>query len=249
MENNFKSFVKDKPSRFHRFDNFIEYESNSAAVALAKLVAKGEIFRFLNILIIYGKSESGKTHLVEAIANSQNPNHEYQKSLFLRCETFIENLVKSTRENYRNELINYYLDHDMLIIDDVHLLKDKLRTSEAFGSILNRFLDENKIIVLTTNVLPNNLFESEKLNSILSKSVLVSVHTPGPETKIKILTRYLDEFYLNVPIEIISELVQDQDKNINVLLGNLITLVAKSSVLRMPITKDFAKENLINKIE
>ena len=248
MENNFKSFRKDKPNRFHRFDNFIEDESNSAAVALAKLVAKGEIFRFLNILIICGKSESGKTHLVEAIANAQNRNHEYQKSLYLRCDTFIENHVKAIRGNFRNELINFYLGHDMLIIDDVHLLKDKLSTSEVFGSILNRFLAENKIIVLTTNVLPNNLFESEKLNSILSKSVLVAVYTPGPETKIKILKRYLDEFYLNVPIEIIDELVKDQDKNINVLLGNLITLVAKSSVLRIPITKDFARENLINEI-
>ncbi len=249
MENNFKSFRKDKPNRFHRFDNFIEDESNSAAVSLAKLVAKGEIIRFLNILIIYGKSESGKTHLVEAIANSQNPNHEYQKSLFLRCETLIENLVKSVRENSRNELVNYYLDHDMLIIDDVHLLKGKQSTSDVYGSILNRFLVENKIIVLTTNVLPNNFFESEKLNSILSKSVLVSIYAPGPETKIKILKRYLDEFLLNVPTEIIDELVQDQDKNINLLLGNLITLVAKSSVLRTPLTKDFARENLINKIE
>jgi chromosomal replication initiator protein len=240
-------FVKfDTVKINNRLSNFIEDESNTIAVALVKTIAIGKKLDFLNLLFLSGDIGTGKSHLAQSIINESSFNRNRSKRLFLRCETFIHNYIQAVRENCQNNFIDFYLDYDILIIDDIHLLHGKEKTQEFFKEILDLYYNENKLMVLTSNLLPNELKGfTEGVYSRLTKSVVVKLHNPSKKTKIEILEMKLLDYNFQIANEILEDLVMDDSKSVMELEGDLITLIAQASVLRTPLTYDFYIEQSI----
>ena len=245
MQNNW-DFVKfDKVNTCNNLSNFVEGESNTLALALVKSIAIEKQMNFLNLLFLTGDIGTGKTHLVKSIVNESNTNYKIRKSLYLRCETFIYNYIQAVKENCISNFANFYLEYDVIVIDDVHLLFNKDMSQKFLKEILDLFSNENKTIVLTSLVLLNELrggFE-EGLFSRLTKSVVVHINKPSKNTKIEILNVKSIQYDLKIAPDLIEKLMEDDNKSVREVEGELITLLAKSTILGCTPTLKFYREH------
>ena len=87
--------AEDKSSEY-TFSNFIVAESYKHAFAACKAVANHA--GGYNPLFIYGKTGPGKTHLLFAIKNEINKLHPELKTLYVKSEHFINELVALTSQ-------------------------------------------------------------------------------------------------------------------------------------------------------
>jgi chromosomal replication initiator protein len=237
----------------YRFDNFIVGESNMVAQAAALEVAKNPGKTF-NPFFIYGRSGIGKTHLMHAIGNYIVENSN-KSVLYVTSGQFIEDFTEMTRK-YNNtdntSLIERFKDKyrniDVLIIDDIQMLKDASKTQNEFFQTFDLLQNNNKQIIISSDTSPNDLkmFE-DRLKTRFNWGMTLDIKPPELSLKIKILKNKI------LGMEIASEIDEDVYEyiatnslsDVRTLEGAINRLLAYTSLF-VPdrITLDFAKEAL-----
>ena len=127
-------------SRF-TFDSYIEGPSNRVALAAAKTIAEAGAgaVRF-NPLFIHSGVGLGKTHLLQAIANSAVSSARAPRVVYLTAEYFMWRFATAIRDNDALTLKDSLRNIDLLIIDDMQFLQGKMIQNE-FCHLLNTLLD------------------------------------------------------------------------------------------------------------
>src|SRR5690606_1761265 len=126
-----------KIDRTKTFDNFIVGPSNNMAHAFALAVAKnpGTVYPQL---YLYGNSGLGKTHLLHSICNTIAETRPDLRINFTSANAFMNEMVIAIQKKEDNEFRRRYSQLvDVLIIDDIHELKNKERTQNEFFHIFN----------------------------------------------------------------------------------------------------------------
>ena len=102
----------------YSFDGFVVGSSNEQAYKAARTISEtpGTIY---NPLFIYGKTGTGKTHLLNAIGLYLEENKTHIKVKYLTLEQFVEELINSYRNDTIKTFRDYYSAIDVLLIDDV----------------------------------------------------------------------------------------------------------------------------------
>lgn len=189
-------------------ENFLFNEPNRILSALLKNLnyAKEESDPSFNPIFLYGPPCTGKTHLLQAFA------HEFKKNkrevLYVKSETFTENVVNAIRSGNMQEFRKAHRHVDVLIFDDVQHLAKKAATQEEFFHTFNTLHSQGKQIILSADVAPGFLqniearlisrFEwglSLPIHKLEGKDLLQmlkikckNLHFPLPETTLKFLT-------------------------------------------------------------
>lgn len=112
-----------------------------------------------NPLVIYGESQTGKTHLLQATAQAFLQNNK--QVFFVRTETLTEHVVQAIRSNRMAEFRNTYRKVDLLIVDDIHCLARKAATQEEFFHTFNALHTAGKQMLFSSAVPPSQLEEIE----------------------------------------------------------------------------------------
>jgi chromosomal replication initiator protein len=223
------------------------------AQAAALEVAKNPGKTF-NPFFIYGRSGIGKTHLMHAIGNYIVENSN-KSVLYVTSGQFIEDFTEMTRK-YNNtdntSLIERFKDKyrniDVLIIDDIQMLKDASKTQNEFFQTFDLLQNNNKQIIISSDTSPNDLkmFE-DRLKTRFNWGMTLDIKPPELSLKIKILKNKI------LGMEIASEIDEDVYEyiatnslsDVRTLEGAINRLLAYTSLF-VPdrITLDFAKEAL-----
>jgi chromosomal replication initiator protein len=112
-----------------------------------------------NPIYLWGKSGSGKTHFLIALATAfQNRG---LSALYARAETFTEHVVSAIRSSEMQSFRKAYRHVDILLIDDVHLLARKGATQEEFFHTFNTLHTSGRQIILSSKCTPALLEEIE----------------------------------------------------------------------------------------
>lgn len=152
--NFFKSCILDP---HFTFDNFVVGPSNKEASQAGLIVASSPA-KLYNPLFIYGESGLGKTHLLNAIGNYIKSTITSFKILYVTAQDFLYQYLDYVNQTNKNEDLSKYIKtFDVLLLDDVQMLKDKKKTLEFFFDIYQYFLQNKKQIVLTSDRLPSEL--------------------------------------------------------------------------------------------
>lgn len=244
-------FENAKINPQYTFDNFVVGPFNREASQAALLVASkpGKMF---NPLFIYSYSGLGKTHLMHAIGNSilknSNPNSNI---LYITANDFVEEYIKYVRADKDSEsLKDYFKTVDVLLLDDVQFLADKVKTSEMFFYIYQHFIQEGKQIVITSDRQPNEIKNLEdRLVSRFNQGLVVSINEPDQPTCVEILKKKIIANGQNLSIfddDVISYLALKFSKNVRELEGALNRLIFYVINLKQAnvITMDLALEAL-----
>lgn len=239
--NGFRSQLNPKFS----FENMVEGECNRLARSAGIAVANKPGLTSFNPLFVFSNVGRGKTHLAQAIGNRVIENNSGKSVLYVQSEKFANQAIEAFKNNSVQEFANYYLQVDVLILDDVQFLCGKARTQELFFHIFNHLHQNGKQVVLTSDVAPNELNGlEERLISRFKWGLSAEMTLPDFETRMAIIYKKLEADGVVMPSEVIEYLAYSVETNIRELEGVIISLIAQASLNKREIDLDLAKQAL-----
>lgn len=210
----------------YTFERFVRSQGNMLAYAASLAVAENPA-RAYNPLFIHGASGLGKTHLLHAIGNEASQRYRWLKILYVTCERFATEFYRSLHEGKTAQFRKLYRSVDMLLLDDVHFLREKAATQEELFHTFNDLYHHGKQIVLTADRPPEDLPHlQEGLISRFRWGLVADIQPPDFESRLAILRAKAAELNLDVP-EATLELIAGRIRsNVRALEGALVRLTA-----------------------
>ncbi len=182
------------------FDNFVVGQFNREASQASLLVASNP-GKMYNPLFIHSPSGLGKTHLLHAIGNyilkEKNPS---AKILYITANNFVEEYIRFVRgEKESQSLKEFFKGVDVLLLDDVQYLANKVQTEEMFFYIYTDLINKGKQIVITSDRQPNELNNlEERLVTRFNQGLVVSIQEPDQNTCVEILRKKIESNGLDI---------------------------------------------------
>jgi len=233
-------------SPHYTFETFIEGDCNRLARSAGMAVAQKPGVTSFNPLMVYGGVGLGKTHLVQAIGNSIKANTE-RFVLYVSSEKFTNQFIEALKANRVQEFSNFYLQVDLLILDDVQFLAGKEKTQEIFFHIFNHLHQSNKQIIMTSDRAPRDLKGLEdRLLSRFKWGLTADLQQPDFETRMAIIQRKVEQDGIFIPDNVVEYLAYSVDTNVRELEGVIISLIAHASLNKREIDLELAKQTLKN---
>jgi chromosomal replication initiator protein len=195
--------------------------------------------------MIYGGVGLGKTHLIQAIGNQIKDSFPDKFVLYVSTEKFTNQFVNAIRNNSIEAFTNFYLQVDVLIIDDVQFLSGKEKTQETFFNIFNHLHQSGKQIILSSDRAPRDLAGMEdRLLSRFKWGLTADLQQPDFETRIAIIQKKLQEDGIQIDFDVLEYLAHSIQTNVRELEGVIISLMAQASLTRKEIDLELAKSTL-----
>jgi len=243
-----KLHVDPQLNQDNSFENFVEGECNRLARSAGYAVANNPGGTAFNPLFIYGTPGLGKTHLAQAIGIEVKKRFPEKTVLYVNSNKFQTQFSEATKNNNRNDFVNFYQMIDVLIIDDVHWLAGKEKTQDIFFHIFNHLHQSGKQIILTSDKAPVELQGLEqRLLSRFKWGLSADLTTPDYQTRISILKKKTYNDGIDLSDEVIEYIASHLTTNIRELEGALISLLAQSTLNKKEITLDLTKQ-IIDKL-
>jgi chromosomal replication initiator protein len=227
----------------YTFDLFIEGDCNRLARSAGLAIAKKPGGTAFNPLVVYGATGLGKTHLAQAIGNEIVGNKLDKSVLYVSSENFTNQVINAIRNNAVGDVVNFYQQIDVLIIDDIQFFANKFKMQEIFFNIFNQLHQSGRQIIMTSDRPPKDLEGIEdRLISRFKWGLTADLQTPDLETRIAILETKMASQGVDMPQNVSEFICYNIQSNIRELEGVLISLIAQSSLNRREIDIDLAKE-------
>lgn len=212
------------------FDNFIVGPFNRESSQAALLIARnpGKMF---NPLFIHSQSGLGKTHLLNAIGNYiKNDRGPDTKVLYISANNFVEEYIKYVRGDKESQsLKDFICGFDVLLLDDVQLLANKVNTQEMFFHIYTDLINRGKQIVITSDRNPNELKDlQDRLVTRFNQGLVVNIKDPDQSTCVAILENKIEASGLDITKfddQVLQFFANKFSKNVRELEGALNRLI------------------------
>jgi chromosomal replication initiator protein len=215
----------------YTFDQFVIGDGNRLAHAAALAVAEqpGQAY---NPLFLYGEPGLGKTHLLHAIGNYVQLYGNGLRVRYSTIEDFTAEFVRATRNRDTSAFRERFREADVLLVDDVQFLADKMRTKEEFFHTFNALYESGRQLVLTSDRTPahHDEFES-RLRERFASGLVADIQPPELDVRLAILRKRARLDALSaVPDETLFEIARSVTASVRALEGALIRVIAYASL-------------------
>jgi len=230
------------------FDCFVIGPSNNMACATAKAVAQspGKRGKYPS-LYIYSSSGLGKTHLLHAVANGIRESNPELVICLITARDFMNEMVDHIQNNKLKDFRKKYSEKiDILMIDDIHELKNKQATQNEFFHIFNELHNKGKQLIFTSDKAPNEIDGiEERIKTRLQWGLVIDIQKPDLETRIAILKNKANELDLYLPEDLLNLIACNIKSSIRHLEGSLIKLSAFADVMKVEIDAQIIRDLLM----
>jgi chromosomal replication initiator protein len=224
-------FANSFVNRKYTFDNFVVGTSNREAHQAAVLIASspGKLFNY-NPLFIYAQSGLGKTHLLHAVGNYIRENAPSLKVLYITTDDFVDEFIKYVSgEKDSDNMKDFFKSIDVLMVDDIQFLAEKVKTEEMFFHIFNHLINAGKQIILTSDRHPSEIRGIEsRLVTRFGSGLTMSISVPDLPTRVAILKKKIEANGLDITYfdeEVFHFFAERFSNNVRELEGALNRLV------------------------
>ncbi|MDE3045962.1 MAG: chromosomal replication initiator protein DnaA [Verrucomicrobiota bacterium] len=232
-----------KLNRTYTFENFIEGPSNqfvkSAAVGVAARPGKS-----YNPLFIHGGVGLGKTHLLHSIGHYVLEHHKKSRVQVITTEQFINDIVDSLRNKSIDKLKRFYRSLDVLLVDDIQFLQNRLNFEEEFCNTFESLINQNKQIVITCDKAPTSLKLSERLIARMEWGLVAHMGVPDLETRVAIIKHKSESRGFNIPNQIAFFIAEHIYNNVRQIEGAINRLCAHSRLMSHDLTQEIVEKIL-----
>ncbi len=226
----------------YTFENYVPGSSNQFAYAAAKSVSEkpGALY---NPLFIYGGVGLGKTHLMQAVGNVLQ--HQGKSVIYTSVEQFLNDFTAHMRNKTMDRFKDKYRKCDVLLIDDIQFLSNKVQTQEEFFHTFEALRNEHKQIIMTADKKPKQIAGLEdRLKSRFEWGLVADIQPPELETKIAIIQKKCEINRINIDSDVVKYIATIIDSNVREIEGILSKLHAYAQLMHQPITIEFAQNVL-----
>ena len=227
------------------FDRFVIGPGNRVAHGAALAVAElpGEAY---NPLFLHGPPGLGKSHLMAAIHEYMARHHGDLTIHHTTAERFTSEFVTALRRSGPEAFKARYRGLDALLIDDVEFLEGKAQTAEEFFHTFNALHAAGKQIVLSSDRPPGALSGlAERLRDRFAWGLTIEIEPPDLRTRIAVLWRLASDRAGELPEPaVLNEIAARVPGNVRVLEGAMTRVLARSSLLREPLSTSIVRQAL-----
>jgi len=230
----------------YTFDTFIEGPSNQFVKSAAFGVAQhpGKSF---NPLFIHGGVGLGKTHLLHGIGHYIRQHHRKLVCQCITTEAFINDLVNHLRERSVDKMKKFYRNVDVLLVDDIQFLQNRLNFEEEFCNTFESLINQNKQIVITSDKPPGQLKLSQRMIARMEWGLVAQVAIPELETRVAILLNKAQQRSLKLSNAVAFFIAERMYSNIRQLEGAINRLYAYCHLMNLEPTREIA-ENVLDEM-
>ncbi len=222
------------------FETFVTGKSNNLAYKACYELSKRQSKNRHNPLFIYGPSGLGKTHLMHSVAQRYLKNN--RSFYYFTSEKFINQLVYSLRNNKIEDFKKKIKKVDLLIVDDIHVLAGKTKSSNEFLTLFADFTSGDKQLILASDRHPSQMTEfDERFRSRFSWGLTVAVEPPEIDTRVQILQKKAASFGMVLPKECALFIAQNVVSNVRRLEGALNQVFANANLTGAPVTLEMVQ--------
>lgn len=229
----------------YTFSQFVIGNSNHVAHAAALAVAEQPAQAF-NPLFLYGAPGVGKTHLLHAIANYLKVQAPELKSAYLTAEDFASLFRSTVLDGTIGEFKRALRGTDVLLVDDVQFLQNKVKTEEEFFHTFNTLHETGRQLVITCDRVPRQLEDiADRLRERFESGLVVELEPPDARLRRAIVGKRVQVD--NVPIDddlALDRIAMRSPANVRSLEGALIRVSAYASMRGEPVTSSLVDELL-----
>ena len=226
--------IKSKFNKKYTFENFVVGKSNQVVCAAMQSVAQHPSEKF-NPLFIYGGVGLGKTHLLHAVGNYLNDHRPDLNVLYVTCEKFTNDYVESIRngkDKTNGDFRDKYRNVDVLMIDDIQFISNKMGIQEEFFHTFNDLYQNNKQIIIASDRSPKDMSAlEERLRSRFSSGLIQDIQEPDYETKVAIIKKKCSQEGYLVDEDVVDFIAQKASTNVREMEGILSKIVFYSSLI------------------
>jgi chromosomal replication initiator protein len=232
-------------------DTFIVGASNELAYNASKIILNEERSPF-NPLFVHGGYGVGKTHLLQGICNAMFEKRPNSNWLYLSAEDFANQFVLALKTKKLEAFRNRMRQTDLLAIDDIHFLANKLSMQEEFLHTFNTIDLAGKQVVLASDAHPKQISQlSDKLVNRFVSGMVVKIDPPDLDMRIRICRQFIQR--LNRPVEVSDNVIQyiaeNLVTNVRELEGAVLKVIAFSSLKSEQVSLSMAKAVLAEHLE
>ena len=226
----FEEFVIGKANRF----------AHGAALAVAEL--PGQAY---NPLFIHGPPGLGKTHLLHAIGNFVLRHGSGLTVRYATVEEFTSEFVGAIQASAMRGFKARFRGVDVLLLDDVQFLAEKLATEEELFHTFNDLRESGRQLVMTSDRSPEDLHGLEKrLSDRFASGLVVGLGTPDALVRQAILENRVRLDAIDAPHGVLAEIARHVTTSVRALEAALIQVVAYASLRGEPATPELARHLL-----
>lgn len=228
----------------YTFDQFVIGCGNHVAHAAALAVAEQPAQAF-NPLFIYGAPGVGKTHLLQSTGNYLRREAPELRVTYMTAENFAGIFRAVLRDGTIGDFKQRIRDTDVLLIDDVQFLQNKVKTEEEFFHTFNALHESGRQLVLSSDRRPRELNAlADRLLARFESGLVVEIDQPDPQLRLAILRKRAWSDNIDVCEATLQRIAELVPANIRSLEGALIRVSAFASMRRSPLSPELVDELL-----
>ena len=210
----------------YTFERFVVGSSNKFAHAAARAVADTP-GRSYKPRFISGESGLGKTHLLYAIAHTIHDNHPEYKVVYIKGDTFTNELIQAIREGRNQEFREKYRGADVFLMDDVQFIAGRDSTQEEMFHTFNTLYELKKQIVFTSDRPPKEMLRLEdRLKTRFEWGLLADIQPPDYETRMAIIKNKAIRMGVELPEAVLQYIAENITANVRQIEGTVNKIMA-----------------------
>jgi chromosomal replication initiator protein len=218
----------------YTFANFVTCRGNEVAITFAKRVMNPDSGE--NLLVLHGPEGSGKTHLLTAVSNGMAARDTVTVPVLP-----VQDLTPAEMERIGRESSNLPL----LLLDDLHLLRDDDRARVALWQLFNDFYSSGRKIIVTATAPPKEIPALDShLVSRLLWGLVARMDISDDDSRRMIMAKLAADRQIALPAEVIDYLLLHVQRDIPALTLALEQIKRLSFATQRKISLKLAREAL-----
>ncbi|MHC1743710.1 MAG: chromosomal replication initiator protein DnaA [Syntrophobacteraceae bacterium] len=225
------------------FDQFVVGNSNQLAYAASMAMTGAQQFVNQSVYLL-SQTGLGKSHLTHAVGNHLLNEKPGLRVHYTTTEQFTNEMVFALKHGNMEEFKNKFRSQcDVLLIERIEFLSGKARIQDELVHTLDELMDRGKKVLCTGNSFPRDIPKlSSELKSRLGGILVAPIEPPDFATRVAIIRRKAEADSCKLPMDIVEFLADRLTGDIRQMESCLVGILAKSSILRIPITLGLAQE-------
>ena len=222
----------------YTFDSFVVGSSNKFAYAAARSVADDPAHSY-NPLFLYGESGLGKTHLMYAIAHAIHASHPDYRIVYIRGDSFTNELIAAIREGRNQEFRDKFRAADVFLMDDVQFIAGREASQEEMFHTFNTLYEAGRQIVFSADRPPKEMLRlDDRLRTRFEWGLPVDIQPPDYETRVAIIKNKAIRRGMNLPEPVLQYIAENITSNVRQIEGTVNKILAFQELMGEEVNVD-----------